>query len=59
MGMHWSNEDFAAALRCGESKTNWIGKRTKEAAGALTGHDKLCEEGKSDQAVGKAKQAAQ
>ena len=33
--------------------------RIKEAAGALTGNDKLREEGKTDQAVGKAKQAVQ
>ena len=33
--------------------------RIKEAAGALTGNDKLREEGKADQAVGKAKQAVQ
>ena len=33
--------------------------RIKEAAGALTGNDKLREEGKTDQAVGKAKQSVQ
>lgn len=33
--------------------------RIKEAAGALTGNDRLREEGKADQAVGKTKQAAQ
>jgi len=33
--------------------------RVKEAAGALTGNDKLRQEGRSDQAVGKVKQAAQ
>lgn len=32
--------------------------RIKEAAGALTGSDKLRQEGKTDQAVGHAKQAA-
>jgi uncharacterized protein YjbJ (UPF0337 family) len=37
------------------SKTDLIKGRTKEAAGALTGNDALREEGKSDQAVGKAK----
>jgi len=31
----------------------------EEAAGALTGNDKLREEGKTDQAVGKTKQAVQ
>lgn len=33
--------------------------RIKEAAGALTGNEKLREEGKSDQAVGKAKQVVE
>ena len=33
--------------------------RIMEAAGALTGNDKLREEGRTDQAVGKAKQAVQ
>jgi uncharacterized protein YjbJ (UPF0337 family) len=33
--------------------------RIKEAAGALTGDDKLREEGKIDQAAGKVKQAVQ
>ena len=33
--------------------------RIKEAAGALTGNDKLRAEGKTDQVVGKAKQAVQ
>ena len=32
--------------------------RIKEAAGVLTGNDKLRAEGKTDQAVGKVKQAA-
>lgn len=40
-------------------KTDVMKGRIKEAAGALTGNDKLREEGKADQAVGKAKQAAQ
>jgi uncharacterized protein YjbJ (UPF0337 family) len=38
-------------------KTDVAKGRIKEAAGALTGNDKLREEGKTDQAVGKAKQA--
>ena len=33
--------------------------RIKEAAGVLTGSDELRAEGQTDQAVGKAKQAAQ
>ena len=40
-------------------KTEVVKGRIKEAAGALTGNDKLREEGKTDQAVGKAKQTAQ
>jgi uncharacterized protein YjbJ (UPF0337 family) len=40
-------------------KTDVVRGRIKEAAGALTGNDKLREEGKTDQAVGKAKQAVE
>jgi len=40
-------------------KTDVVKGRIKEAAGALSGNDKLREEGKTDQAVGKAKQAVQ
>ena len=40
-------------------KTDVVKGRIKEAAGALTGNDELREEGQADQAVGKAKQAAQ
>ena len=40
-------------------KTDEVKGRIKEAAGALTGNDKLRDEGKTDQAVGKAKQAVQ
>jgi uncharacterized protein YjbJ (UPF0337 family) len=40
-------------------KTDVVKGRVKEAAGALTGNDKLREEGKTDQAVGRAKQAVQ
>ncbi|MFZ1933902.1 MAG: CsbD family protein [Thermoguttaceae bacterium] len=39
-------------------KTDVVKGRIKEAAGALTGNDRLRDEGKADQAVGKAKQAA-
>ena len=38
-------------------KTDVMKGRIKEAAGALTGNDKLSAEGKTDQAVGKTKQA--
>ena len=40
-------------------KTDIVKGRIKEAAGALTGSDKLRDEGKADQAVGEVKQAAQ
>ena len=40
-------------------KSDEIKGRIKEAAGALTGNDKLRDEGKTDQAVGKVKQAVQ
>jgi uncharacterized protein YjbJ (UPF0337 family) len=40
-------------------KTDEVKGRIIEAAGALTGNDKLREEGKTDQAVGKAKQSVQ
>lgn len=40
-------------------KTDKLKGRIKEAAGALTGNDKLREEGKADQAVGEAKEAVQ
>ena len=38
-------------------KTDVVKGRIKEAAGALTGNDKLRDQGKTDQAVGKTKQA--
>jgi uncharacterized protein YjbJ (UPF0337 family) len=40
-------------------KTDVVKGRIKEAAGALTGNDKLREEGRTDQAVGKVKQGVQ
>src|SRR5664279_1534604 len=40
-------------------KTDIVKGRIKEAAGALTGSDKLRDEGKTDQAVGETKQAIQ
>ena len=39
--------------------TDVVKGRIKEAAGALTGNDKLRAKGKTDQAVGKTKQAIQ
>ena len=40
-------------------KIDVVKGRIKEAAGALTGNDKLRDEGKADQAVGNAKQVVQ
>jgi uncharacterized protein YjbJ (UPF0337 family) len=40
-------------------KTDEVKGRIKEAAGVLTGNDKLREEGRVDQAVGKVKQVVQ
>jgi uncharacterized protein YjbJ (UPF0337 family) len=40
-------------------KTDEVKGRIKEAVGALIGNDKLREEGKTDQAVGKVKQVAE
>jgi uncharacterized protein YjbJ (UPF0337 family) len=40
-------------------KTDVVKGRIKEAAGVLTGNDKLRAEGKTDQVVGKAKQFVQ
>ena len=40
-------------------KTDMAKGRIKEAAGALTGNDRLRAEGRVDQAVGKTKQAVQ
>jgi uncharacterized protein YjbJ (UPF0337 family) len=40
-------------------KTDVVKGRIKEAAGAVTGNDKLREEGKTDQAVGEVKQTVQ
>ena len=39
-------------------KTDEVKGRIKEAAGVLTGNDKLRAEGKTDQAVGEVKQVA-
>ena len=40
-------------------KTDVVKGRIKEAAGALTGNDKLRAEGKTDEVVGETKQAVQ
>ena len=41
------------------TKTDQVKGRIKEATGALTGDDKLRDEGKKDQAVGKTEEAIQ
>jgi uncharacterized protein YjbJ (UPF0337 family) len=40
-------------------KTDEVKGKIKEAAGVLTGNDKLREQGQTDQVVGKTKQAVQ
>jgi uncharacterized protein YjbJ (UPF0337 family) len=40
-------------------KTDVVKGRIKEAAGVLSGNDKLRAEGKTDQAIGKVKQIAE
>jgi uncharacterized protein YjbJ (UPF0337 family) len=40
-------------------KTDVVKGRIEEAAGTLTGNDKLRSEGKTDQAIGKAEQIAE
>ena len=40
-------------------KADEVKGRIKEAAGALTGNDRLRDEGKTDQAVGKVKQVVE
>ena len=40
-------------------KTDVVKGRIKEATGALTGNDRLRDEGKTDQVVGKTKEAVQ
>ena len=40
-------------------KTDEVKGRIKEAAGALIGNDKLRDDGKTDQAVGKVKKVAE
>jgi uncharacterized protein YjbJ (UPF0337 family) len=40
-------------------KSDIVKGRIKEAAGALTGNDELRDEGKTDQAVGKAKRVVE
>jgi len=52
------NKPLATGVTIMSGKTDVVKGRIKEAAGALTGNDKLRTEGKTDQAVGKVKQVA-
>jgi uncharacterized protein YjbJ (UPF0337 family) len=57
--LHRFHGSFARGDSIMGGKTDEFKGRIKEAAGALTGDDKLREEGKADQAVGKVKQVVQ
>jgi uncharacterized protein YjbJ (UPF0337 family) len=50
---------FQKGITIMSGKTDVVKGRIKEAAGALTGNNRLREDGKIDQAVGKTKQAVQ
>jgi uncharacterized protein YjbJ (UPF0337 family) len=54
-----SQQSLAKGVTIMSGKTDEVKGRIKEAAGALTGNDKLRDEGKTDQAVGKVKQVAE
>jgi uncharacterized protein YjbJ (UPF0337 family) len=54
-----SQQPLATGVTIVSGKTDVVKGRLKEAAGALTGNDKLRAEGKTDQAVGKVKQIAE
>jgi uncharacterized protein YjbJ (UPF0337 family) len=49
---------LATGVTIMSGKTDVVKGRIKEAAGALTGNDKLRAEGRADQAVGEVKQVA-
>jgi uncharacterized protein YjbJ (UPF0337 family) len=55
----WSARFEEEGLAIMSGKTDVVKGRIKEATGALTGNDKLRDEGKADQAVGRTKQTAQ
>jgi uncharacterized protein YjbJ (UPF0337 family) len=59
VGLGQSQQPLGKGVTVMGGKTDEVKGRIKEAAGALTGNDKLREEGKTDQAVGKAEQAVQ
>jgi uncharacterized protein YjbJ (UPF0337 family) len=54
-----SQHPLATAVTLMSGKTDVVKGRIKEAAGALTGNDKLRADGKTDQAIGKVKQVAE
>jgi uncharacterized protein YjbJ (UPF0337 family) len=55
----FSQQPLAAGVTIMSGKTDVVKGRIKEAAGALTGNDKLRADGQADQAVGKVKQVAE
>jgi uncharacterized protein YjbJ (UPF0337 family) len=55
----FSQQPLAAGVPIMSGKTDVVKGQLKEAAGALTGNDKLRAEGKTDQAIGKVKQVAE
>jgi uncharacterized protein YjbJ (UPF0337 family) len=59
VGFFWFTQQFlTAGVVIMGGKTDVAKGRIKEAAGVLTGNDKLRAEGKADQAVGEVKQVA-
>jgi uncharacterized protein YjbJ (UPF0337 family) len=59
VGFFWfTQQPLTAGVFIMGGKTDVAKGRIKEAAGVLTGNDKLRAEGKADQAVGEVKQAA-
>jgi uncharacterized protein YjbJ (UPF0337 family) len=54
----FSQQPLATGVVIMSGKTDVVKGRIKEAAGVLTGNDKLRAEGKADQTVGEVKQVA-
>jgi uncharacterized protein YjbJ (UPF0337 family) len=54
----FSQQPLATGVTIMSGKTDVVKGRIKEAAGVLTGNDKLRAEGKADQTVGEVKQVA-
>jgi uncharacterized protein YjbJ (UPF0337 family) len=55
----FSQQPLATGVTIMGGKTDVVKGRIKEAAGALTGNDKLRAEGQTDQTIGKVKQVAE